>query len=801
MSQAFKESIEAVCHARYGIELNKASRLQLYHVLSEAVKSRLQQIYRESVEATVSKGQKKVYYLSMEFLVGRSLKNALYQLGLIDEAEELLSKLGTNLSEISEKEPDPGLGNGGLGRLAACYLDAASTKGIPFQGYSIKYEFGIFRQRIVDGWQMEFPDEWLDNGEVWLRARKEDAVEVTFGGRVEEHYDGNGYRPKIRDARSVVALPYDLFVPGYSGHFCNVLTVWEAKSKSSFDMAAFSRGEYAKALEDQNMAEVISKVLYPADDHIEGKRLRLQQQYLLVSASVQSIVREHLARHGGITELSRFAVIHLNDTHPALAIPELMRILMDEHHLGWEQAWQITRDTITYTNHTVMSEAMECWDLTLYETLLPRIGMITREIDRRTRLEHLAFYGNDRPKLEYMAIISGGEVRMVNLCLACARKVNGVSSLHTQILSDSYFHDYAVMEPGKLVSVTNGIAYRRWLCQANPLLTNWIEELIGDQFRFDASYLSKLNDYREDDSALDRLWQIKHENKVLLSHLIASRTERAADPSSLFDVQIKRLHEYKRQLLCAFRILSKYLDIKNGIDRDPLPTTYLFAAKASPGYRMAKQIIRLIIACSRMIDSDPAVRDVMRVVFLEDYNVSLAERIIPAAELSEQISLAGKEASGTGNMKLMMNGALTVGTYDGANVEIFDRVGEDNGFLFGLRREQVEQLKRVGYRPSEYPDRSPRLRAVLNLLSSGFGGCRFDEILTSLLHSHRGQADPYMILADFDDYLQARERADEVYRNRRCFSSMSLKNIAESGFFSADRAVAQYAEQIWGIYS
>lgn len=799
MNRTFHEQTEQSCRQLFDIPLSGASRRELYFSVCHALRLRMEQLHRASMEAADRQEKKHVYYLSMEFLTGPSLKNALYQLGLTEEAETMLANLGTDLDSIAALEPDPGLGNGGLGRLAACYLDAAATRSLPFTGFSIKYEFGIFRQRIIDGWQVEFPDEWLEMGGIWLRMRREDAVEVRFGGQVSGCFRADGYHAVHRDYQSVMAIPYDLFVPGCGGEFCNVLTVWEAKSHANFDMAAFSRGEYVKALEEQTMAEVISKVLYPADDHIDGKRLRLRQQYLLVSASLQSILRDHLRKHNTLFTLPRFAAIHLNDTHPALAVPELMRLLLDEHRMNWEQAWGLTCSLITYTNHTVMHEAMERWDRGLYAELLPRIAQITEEINRRTWQQHLDYYGNDRAKLEYMAIICGNEVRMVNLCLSAAHAVNGVSALHTDILKSSIFRDYAVMEPGKFHNITNGIAYRRWLCLANPALAALLDEVIGTDYRKNADALAALFAFRDDEGVLDRLARVKQENKLALSRFISETSSQSIDPNALLMVQIKRMHEYKRQLLQVLQILHRYLSIKEGRMSDSQPITYLFAAKASPGYRMAKHILRLIAMTSKLLSSDPQVRDIIRVVFAEDYNVSLAQRIVPAAELSVQISLAGKEASGTGNMKMMMNGAVTIGTLDGANVEIFERVGQDNGFLFGLRAEEAERLRKNSYQPSNYLARSSDLQRVIAFLQRGFCGCKFDEILGSLLGSDAGIADPYMILADFDDYLRACSAAEHAYRDSRNFSRMSLINIAGSGVFSADRAIAEYERKIWGI--
>jgi starch phosphorylase len=562
-------------------------------------------------------------------------------------------------------------------------------------------------------------------------------------------------------------------------------------------MSAFSRGEYAKALEQETMAEVISKVLYPADNHIEGKRLRLKQQYFFVSASLQSIIRDHLKRGHTLEQLPDKVSIHINDTHPALCVPELMRLLVDEKGMDWDAAWNITCRTLSYTNHTVMSEALERWSEQLYAEQMPRIYQITQEINRRLMMELRSFYGDDRAKLDYMAVIAGGEVRMANLCLAACHKINGVSKLHSSILKESLFHDYCVMNEDRFTNVTNGIAYRRWLCQSNPGLTSLLSELIGDGFKHDSTELEKLLDYYNDESVLDRLNCIKLENKKRLASYISGANGVNVDPNSIFDIQIKRLHEYKRQLLNVLQILHMYITLKNDPSMEFRPRTFVFAAKASAGYLMAKQIIRLICAVSEMLKNDPVSRDRLRVVFIEDYRVSLAEIIIPAADISEQISIAGKEASGTGNMKLMINGAVTLGTLDGANVEIFEQVGENNMFLFGLKAHEVEELWKRGYDPMSYVMANPELKAVVDMLMNGINGERFDDIVYSLLRGGYGPADAYMTFADFGDYVRAQNDISSAYTNRVEFAKKSLVNIAKAGIFSADRAVKEYADNIW----
>ena len=788
--------LEDTLLVRYGCAMENASPQQVYRALCYVVNGMLAS---KSAEFYKKNKGKQVYYMSMEFLVGTSLRNNLYNLGLEDIFTKALAKCGVDIHKLYEMEPDAGLGNGGLGRLASCYMDSASTLDMPMTGYSIRYEFGIFKQKIVDGWQMEFPDDWLSMGDVWLVPHESEAVEVRFGGNIHGWEDDGIYRVTHMNYQSVMAVPNEMYISGYGSRAVNPLVLWSAKSPNSFDMSAFSRGDYAKALEGDTMAEVISKVLYPADDHIEGKRLRLRQQYLLVSASVQTILKKHLRDNKSLDNLPDKVSIHINDTHPALCVPELMRLLVDEYNYHWDKAWDITCRTLSYTNHTVMSEALERWNVDLFQQLLPRVFQIIQEIDRRLRIDLHGYYGNDMGKIEYMAVISKNEIRMANLCLAACHKVNGVSKLHSAILTHSIFRDYYQMEPSHFCNVTNGIAYRRWLCQANPELSALLKELIGDGFTTDSTQLEKLLKYKDDKKVLQRLQEIKLDNKKRLADLILKRNGVIVDPNSLFDVQIKRLHEYKRQLLNVLQILHMYLEIKANPGAPFQPRTFVFAAKASAGYIMAKQIIQLIVSVSNMVNHDPDVQDKLKVVFMEDYNVSLAEIIIPAAEISEQISVAGKEASGTGNMKLMINGAVTLGTLDGANVEIHEQVGDENIVLFGLKTEEVNELWHNGYNPLDYVRNDPELKAVMDLLMGGIGGMHFDDIVRSLNTNHRGPADPYMCLADFHDYVRAQRDVAAIYGDKTRFTRMSLVNIAKAGFFSADRAVEEYARNIWGM--
>ncbi|MBQ2896907.1 MAG: glycogen/starch/alpha-glucan phosphorylase [Clostridia bacterium] len=798
-SKAILKTLDERCLLEFGCNLKNATQKQIYKTVCLSIRDILiEKNIAFNKQVSDSEG-KQAYYMSMEFLVGTSLKNNLFNLSLTDYFEEALKSVGTDIKDLYEMEPDAGLGNGGLGRLASCYMDSLTTCGIPATGFSIRYEFGIFKQKIIDGWQMEFPDNWLDGGDVWLQARPDESVEVKFGGRVNEYFDENGYHAEHVDYSTVLAVPYDMFISGYNSNAVNKLVLWSAKSPKSIDMTAFSRGDYAKALEENTKAEVISKILYPADDHMDGKILRVKQQYFFVCASLQNIISKHIKKYGTLDNLGDKVAVHINDTHPSLCVPELMRILMDDYGYGWDDAWEICKKTLTYTNHTVMSEALERWNENMFKSQLPRIHQIVAEINRRLIADLNKIYPGDVAKIDYMSIISNGEVKMANLCLACCHKVNGVSKLHSDILVNSIFRDYYNVDKEKFTNVTNGIAYRRWLCQANPELTEYLSTLIGDGFKNDSTELEKLIKFHGDKTVLENLNKIKKIKKVQLADYIAKAGGINVDPDSLFDIQIKRLHEYKRQLLNALHILHLYRKIKENPNLDVTPRTFVFAAKASSGYFMAKQIIRLIVAISNTINADPQVRDKIKVVFIEDYKVSLAEIIIPAADISEQISIAGKEASGTGNMKLMINGAVTLGTLDGANVEIAQAVGEDNIFLFGLKAHEVEALWQRGYSPTDFITSNHDLKAVLDMLTSNVLGARFDDIAKSLLTNGFGVADAYMTIADFDSYVKAQQRVSDTYKDREKFTNMSLVNIAKAGIFSADRAVKEYADNIWNI--
>lgn len=796
VKENMKDLIRDKLDRNFGVIPERANQEQFYRAVVLVVKDMLLQ-KRRDFEAEIQKNEgKNVYYLCMEFLLGRSLRNNLYNLGLVESFEEATEALGFSFSEIYDMEPDAGLGNGGLGRLAACYLDSAASLGYPIDGYSIRYEFGIFKQRIIDGWQTELPDQWLYGGDVWLSPRVDEAVTIKFDGKIKEEWiDGEHHIEQI-NANTVMAIPYDMMISGYHNTSVSILRLWGATSPS-LDMGLFNQGDYMRAIEQKAMAEVISNVLYPSDNHPEGKGLRLRQQYFLVSASVQDIIRKHLAQYGTIANLSDKVAIHINETHPALAIPELMRILLDDYKYSWEDAWTVVTKTFAYTNHTVMSEALEVWPENIFKHRLPRIYMITLEINKRL-CKNLFDICNDWNKVTQMSIFRDGQIHMANLCLASCYSVNGVSKIHSNIIKSNLFRNYSDIFPAKFTNVTNGFNYRRWLCQANPNMCCFISDLIGNDFESDPRALQNLLAHKEDNNVLLHLGKIKKQNKERLADYIYKATNIAVDTSSIFDLQVKRLHEYKRQLLNALHILHLYETLKENPNMDMQPRTFIFGAKAAPGYYMAKQIIRFICCLANEINGDKSIADKLKIVFLEDYRVTLAELMMPAAEISEQISLAGTEASGTGNMKLMVNGAITLGTLDGANVEIHEAVGDDNILIFGLRKEEVEDITRTGYSPSNYYN-DYKIRRLIERLNSGVGGATFSDIASSLIGGHHHKGDPYMVLADFDSYAKIHEEAELRYLDPIRWNKMSLVNIASAGRFAADRAISEYADSIWNV--
>lgn len=792
--QEIAQRIERKLVVERSVQVESASDEQFYKASALVLRDILEERRKAFVAKNNACGKKQVYYLSMEFLVGRSLRNNLYNLGLQQEFEKALETFNVKLAKLYECEPDPGLGNGGLGRLAACYLDGLATTGHLGTGYSILYEYGIFKQKIDEGWQRELPDYWLPGGDVWLESIPEHAVEVRFGGRIEEKWDNGIHMVKHVDCSTVLAIPYNLYISGYDSEAVSLLRLWRAKSPG-IDMERFNNGDYLGAFGQNNYAEVISKVLYPNDNHTEGKLLRLRQQYFLSAAAVSDIFRRHMSVYGTINNFAEKNAIHINDTHPTLAIPELMRVLLDECGYDWDASWNIVKNTFAYTNHTVMAEALEQWDMGLVQTLLPRIYQIIDEINRRFCIELRERYHKSEQEIRKMSIICDGKIRMANLCIVGSHSINGVSKLHSDIIKNDVFRDFYSVTPAKFNNVTNGIASRRWLLQANPLLTNFIIKYIGDEFLHDLSKLKELRRYETDKTVLEELAHVKLENKKLFAQYLQNERGITVDPNTLFDVQVKRLHEYKRQHLNALHIIKEYLDIKENPNKAFQPKTYFFGAKAAPGYYLAKKIIKLIYDFGQILDHDPDVHGKLKIVFLEEYNVSLSERLMPASEISEQISLAGTEASGTGNMKLMLNGAVTMGTLDGANVEIHEAVGDDNILLFGMHTPEVESMKKKGYHPAEFIEQSEQLQRVLNFMQSRSELSAFADIT-----NHLRNIDTYMAAADFESYCKAQEYASDLYQNDNLlWQKMSLINIAESGIFAADRAVTDYVERIWDL--
>jgi len=783
-----KDKLMSECN----VTIDAASADQIYRCLAMITRQIMSDRQKQYQSKVLGEGKKQVYYLCMEFLMGRSLRTSLFNLGLNEVAESVLADADVKIDTIYEQEPDAGLGNGGLGRLAACYLDGMATDGIPGTGYSILYEYGIFKQKIVDGWQQETADNWLPGGQVWIKSHPDQAQEIRFDGQAIETWEGGFHHVKYENYNSVIAVPNDMYVAGYGSNGVSKLRLWQAKAPS-FDMSSFNAGNYNTAISQSASAELISKILYPNDNHTEGKILRLRQQYFFSAASIADILQNHLNQYGTLDNLPDKVAIQLNDTHPTVAIPEMMRILLDECSYEWDAAFDICRKVFAYTNHTVMSEALEKWNADIFRNTLPRIWQIVCEMDRRCRADLAKAFPGDQGKIDYMAIIGDNQVRTANICAYTCHAINGVSKLHSEIIKDSVFHDYFLYKPQAFKNVTNGIAYRRWLLCSNPGLTHLLEETIGDGFKTDASELKKLEKFVDDKTVQAAAAKVKRENKANFANYLQKATGQVIDPDSIFDCQVKRMHEYKRQHLNALNIAAEYLYLKNNPNAEFTPKTYIFGAKAAPGYYMAKQMIRMICKLGKLIDEDPAVRGKLRIVYLEDYCVSLSERLMPASEVSEQISLAGTEASGTGNMKFMLNGAITLGTLDGANVEIADAAGHENEIIFGMLTPEVNALKGMGYHPNAFISGDNTAMAVLDFLEKGWNGENFSEVTSNLRNS-----DPYMVMADFKDYRRAQHDLQELYRDKQKWNHMSLKNISNAGIFSADRSIMDYARDIWG---
>ena len=788
-----RSAIEDKLCAHYGVTALDATDEQVFQASAIVIREIMSRVltFDSSVQP-----EREVHYLSMEFLMGRSLMKNAFNLGVAEALEGALNDMGRSAADIFETEQDAGLGNGGLGRLAACYMDSLATQDIPATGYSLCYELGIFRQKIENGRQTEVADNWRTAAEGWLVPRYEDTVEVRFGGHVEAQWDNYGhYHGELKGYESVLAVPRDMLVAGYGNTRVNTLRLWEAHSPNDLDMYLFATGDYVKSMEQRTMAEVITKVLYPADDHIQGKTLRIRQQYFFVSATAQSIVRDHRARYGTVRNFPEHHVIQINDTHPTLMIPELMRLFMDEDGLGWDEAWDIVTACVNYTNHTVMSEALETWPQGLIQSQMPRVWEIICEINRRW-CEYLRGRFGDDARVGRNLILADGKVHMANLCLAACKTVNGVSGLHGDILKNDLFRDVCALSPERFTYVTNGIDHRRWLAQINPGLHRLVCDLLGgDDYLLHPDELCKLNDFTSDPAVLARVEAIKRENKLRFAQYTA-REGFTLDPDAILDVQVKRLHEYKRQLLCAMLITALQQRLHDDPNQDFVPRTFVFGAKAAPGYATAKRIIQLLCSLAADVNADPVCKGRLQVHFLENYRVSVAEVLMPAVQVSEQISTAGKEASGTGNMKMMMNGAVTIGTLDGANVEMYERLGDRNMFLFGLHADEADALRARGYNPLDCVRNNDTLRRVLERMNRGYtDGESYSDLAGQLLYG----GDPYLLLADFKSYVNCHDRLYATISDPAERARLSLVNTAESGVFAADRAVLEYAQRIWRV--
>ena len=789
-----RSAIEDKLCAHFGVSGENAADDQIFQATAIVIREIMSRLLAAE---NPTRAEKEVHYMSMEFLMGRSLMKNAFNLGISEAVTGALEDMGRNATDIFECEPDAGLGNGGLGRLAACYMDSMATLGLEATGYSICYELGMFRQKFENGQQTESADNWRSAAESWLVSKHDEAVEVRFGGHISPRWDALGrYHAEHTGYTAVIAVPRDMLIVGYGGNDVNTLRLWEAHSTNDLDMYRFSSGKYVESLEQRSMAEVITKVLYPADDHTEGKTLRLKQQYFLVSATAQDIVRKHLKKWGDIRSFAQHHTIQINDTHPTMIIPELMRIFMDEHGLGWDEAWDIVRNSVAYTNHTVMSEALEKWPQDLVQNLLPRLWEIMCEINRRWCDYLVASFGQGE-KVGRNLIIRDGQVHMANMCLAACYKVNGVSRLHGEILKNDLFKDICSIRPERFTHVTNGIDHRRWLAQINPGLHGLICELLGsDDYLTKPERLGELRAFASDSEVRRRVGEIKLENKRRFAEFAVRNDGFTLNTDAIVDVQVKRLHEYKRQLLCAMSIASLQLQLHDNPNMDFLPRTFVFGAKAAAGYKTAKRIIELLLSMSKDINNDPLCKDKLQVYFVENYRVSAAEAIIPAAQVSEQISTAGKEASGTGCMKLMMNGAVTIGTLDGANVEMYERLGDENMFLFGLHTDEIEALRRKGYDPAAIHRADPEIQRIFNRFSQGFSdGKSYSDLVSQLLYG----GDQYMLLADYRAYADCQKKLYQRIADPDELARLAIMNTAESGVFAADRAIEEYASNIWNL--
>ncbi len=805
--KAFIESVKDNVRTLYRKTIDEATQQQVFQAVSYTVKDTIIDNWLATQKQYEKDDPKTVYYMSMEFLMGRALGNNLINLTEYKEVKEALAEIGFDLNVIEDQEPDAALGNGGLGRLAACFLDSLATLGYSAYGGGIRYRYGMFKQQIRDGYQVEVPDNWLKDGNPFELRRPEYAKEVKFGGYVRVEYDHTTGRNKFiqEGYQSVRAIPFDIPIVGYNNRIVNTLRVWDAEAIDDFQLDSFDKGDYQKAVEQQNLARNIVEVLYPNDNHYAGKELRLKQQYFFISASVQAAIAKYKKKHSDIRKFYEKATFQLNDTHPTVAVAELMRILLDEEELTWEEAWDVTTKTCAYTNHTIMAEALEKWPIELFSRLLPRIYQIIEEINRRFIIEIQQKYPGNQEKIRKMAIIYDGQVKMAHLAIAAGYSVNGVAELHTEILKKQELKDFYEMMPEKFNNKTNGITQRRFLLHANPLLADWVTDHIGNEWITDLPQIAKLKIYVDDKKAQQEFMNIKYQNKLRLAKYIKEHNGIDVDPRSIFDVQVKRLHEYKRQLLNILHVMYLYNTIKDHPEMDFYPRTFIFGAKAAAGYRIAKLTIKLITSVADVINNDKSIKGKLKVVFIEDYRVSNAELIFAAADVSEQISTASKEASGTGNMKFMLNGAPTLGTMDGANVEIVQEVGEENAFIFGLTADEVINYENNGgYHPMDYFNNDQDIRRVLMQLINGEYAPdepeRFRDLYNSLLNTKSSsRADTYFILADFKSYAEAQKRVEKAYRDSEGWARMAMLNVASSGKFTADRTIQQYVDEIWHL--
>jgi starch phosphorylase len=803
-SEEIKNDIIRILKRNFGVTLDEASKDEIYRAVGLSVREHILDVWADANKQVSSRGLKRLYYLSAEFLMGRALVNNMINLTLIDDYKEALTELGLSLEDIEEQEPDAGLGNGGLGRLAACFLDSISTLELPVTGCCIRYEHGLFRQKIEDGQQVEEDDNWLENGTIWEVPRPEDKVEVRFGGWVEEHWTEHGLKPEHHGYTSVTALPYDYPVMGYNSKMPATLRLWSAKARTEIDMQYFNRGDYARSMEESAIVETISQILYPEDNHDQGRQLRLKQFYFLSSASMQFLVKRHKKKGLDLKLLPEHYTVQINDTHPTVSIPELIRVLIDEEEMQWDDAMAVASRMFNYTNHTIMVEALERWNEGMFKSLLPRIHRIIETIDRNFRHQISEMWPGDDEKQRSLAIIEGGEVRMANLCIAVSGRVNGVSQLHGDILKTRTFRDFYVLFPDKFLGITNGITTRRWLAKANEPLAKLIADYIGGyEYLKDYRLMDKVRELLDNEEFLRGFADVKRQNKIRLRDHIYRTQGIEINPDTAFDTQAKRLHEYKRQLLKIMHILHLYYTKKEHPDAHIAPATFLFAAKAAPGYYRAKEIIRLINAVGALINSDPDVRDILKVVFIENFSVSEAEILIPATDISEQLSTAGLEASGTGNMKFMMNGAVTIGTMDGANIEIAEAAGSDSVFIFGALVDEIERLEKSGYHPHAYYDSDARIKQVLDSFRNGTlpvpEDRQFEDLYHSLVDDGPGKNDKYFVLHDFAGYAEVYDRMMKVYSDKAAWTWMAAKNTATSGIFSSDRTIGEYNDQVWHL--